>query len=60
MDLVPGLRVGVNGGVSDLRAQGAFLWMREAPASMYSFLDIHICWKDPKDDKIEPPVRVRT
>ncbi len=38
-------------------AQGAFLWIMAAPASSYSFLDIHICWKEPSEDRIEPPAR---
>jgi hypothetical protein len=36
--------------------QGAFLWMMEAPYSSNSLRDTHICWKEPSDAKMEPPV----
>jgi len=35
---------------------GHFLWTEEAPASSYSCLDIHICWNEPSDARIEPPI----
>ena len=36
--------------------QGAFLWMRPAPYSLYSALDIHICWKVPREARMLPPI----
>lgn len=36
---------------------GAFLLISPAPCSWYSALDIHICWKDPSDARMEPPIQ---
>lgn len=36
--------------------QGAFLWMSPAPYSRYSALLIHICWKVPREARMEPPI----
>ena len=30
-------------------------WLR--PPSSYSCLEIHICWNDPRDPRIEPPIQ---
>merc|ERR1712122_404936 len=37
-------------------AQKHFRWTMVGPLSSYSPLEIHICWKVLKDDKIEPPI----
>jgi len=36
--------------------QGHFLWTRLLPCSSYSAFDIHICWNEPTDARIDPPV----
>ena len=36
--------------------QKHFLWTIEGPASSYSCLEIHICWKVESDARIEPPI----
>lgn len=36
---------------------GAFLCIKPLPCSSYSAFDIHICWKDPRDAKMDPPGR---
>mmetsp|Transcript_73539 Transcript_73539/g.211074 ORF Transcript_73539/g.211074 Transcript_73539/m.211074 type:complete len:109 (-) Transcript_73539:70-396(-) len=39
------------------RAQKHFLCTIVGPDSSYSPLEIHICWKVLKDDKMEPPIQ---
>ena len=35
------------------------LWCTKfAPCSSYSCLLIHICWNDPRDARMEPPIQV--
>ena len=36
---------------------GHFLCTRLLPCSSYSAFDIHICWKDPRDARIDPPAQ---
>lgn len=38
---------------------GALRWMSAAPCSSYSLLDIHICWKEPSDARMDPPAHKR-
>ena len=40
----------------DATAQGHLRRMPCAPCSSYSALDIHSCWKEPSDARIEPPI----
>ena len=40
----------------DAAAQGHLRRMPCAPCSSYSALDIHSCWKEPSDARIEPPI----
>merc|ERR1719160_2199662 len=37
-------------------SQKHFLWTMLGPDSSYSFLEIHICWKVLKDERIDPPI----
>merc|ERR1719499_378778 len=39
------------------QAQKHFLWTMVGPDSSYSLLEIHICWKVLKDDRMEPPIQ---
>merc|ERR1719215_1749762 len=39
------------------KAQKHFLWTIVGPDSSYSPLEIHICWKVLKEDKMEPPIQ---
>ena len=36
-------------------SQGAFLCIKLLPCSSYSAFDIHICWNEPSDARMEPP-----
>mmetsp|Transcript_27388 Transcript_27388/g.52161 ORF Transcript_27388/g.52161 Transcript_27388/m.52161 type:complete len:207 (-) Transcript_27388:1222-1842(-) len=36
--------------------QGHFRLIKTAPFSSYSILDIHICWKEPREARMEPPM----
>ena len=38
-----------------LQAHGHFLCTQPTPCSSYSRLEVHICWKEPRDDRMEPP-----
>merc|ERR550525_732099 len=38
------------------RPQKHFLWTIVGPDSSYSPLEIHICWKVLRDDRIDPPI----
>merc|ERR1711971_889191 len=40
-----------------LTSQKHFLWTIVGPDSSYSPLEIHICWKVLRDDRIEPPIQ---
>merc|ERR1711918_148121 len=37
-------------------AQKHFLWTMVGPNSSYSPLEIHICWKVDREERIEPPI----
>merc|ERR1719191_1977577 len=39
------------------RAQKHFLWTMVGPDSSYSPLEIHICWKVLREDRMEPPIQ---
>jgi hypothetical protein len=36
---------------------GHLRWMRLGPCSSYSALDSHICWNEPSDARMEPPMK---
>mmetsp|Transcript_23170 Transcript_23170/g.46375 ORF Transcript_23170/g.46375 Transcript_23170/m.46375 type:complete len:357 (+) Transcript_23170:240-1310(+) len=37
--------------------QGQRRWTRLAPDSSYSCFDIHSCWKEPREARMEPPIQ---
>ena len=43
--------------VSSLLAQGHLRSTWDFPPSSYSCFEIHICWKEPSDARIEPPIQ---
>merc|ERR1719272_2732945 len=46
----------VKGSKPDEGLQKHFLWTIVGPDSSYSPLEIHICWKVLREERIEPPI----